>query len=78
MSEERRLVETFEEDYLCDECHEGQMRPTGMALLTNPPSYPHRCNNDLCQHIQYFECHYPRMIYEPKTSRFDEKRDTKS
>lgn len=30
-------------DYLCDECGEGYIRPTGMVLTTNPPWHVHRC-----------------------------------
>lgn len=50
-------VNPVEIDYACDTCHDGRMRPTGEAYLTNPPRYLHRCNK--CGAEQTFGVCYP-------------------
>lgn len=51
-------------DQVCDRCGEGFMRPTGMSLMSNPPQYPHRCEN--CDAHQNFHATYPRIEYKEK------------
>lgn len=41
-------VNTFLVHLMCDKCDGGEMMPTGIALLSNPPQYPHKCNK--CGH----------------------------
>lgn len=40
----------------CDNCG-GEMRPTGEYLASNPPQYPHKCQN--CGTIKNFLHTYP-------------------
>lgn len=45
---------------LCDKCGKGHMRPTDLMLTSNPPQYPHRCDN--CDaHQNFFRC-YPYVV----------------
>ena len=30
--------------YICDECGEGEYRPKEKLLLSDPPQFPHACN----------------------------------
>ena len=64
MSIERKLVQTFEEDYQCDKCHAGYMRHTGIVLDSYPPIYPHVCNNSGCDNTLNFNFAYPRVIHQ--------------
>lgn len=43
MSEIKKRVNIYKIDFRCDICGTGFYRPTGVANLTNPPQYPHRC-----------------------------------
>ena len=42
--EKRTDVKTVRVSLFCDECGE-EMLPTGEALMSNPPQYPHVCKN---------------------------------
>lgn len=49
--------------YQCDKCDEGQMIPTGVALMSYPAQYPHKCNR--CGHEQIFRQPYPMKQIVP-------------
>lgn len=60
MSEIKREVKTFEVRYRCDKIGcEGEQVPEGYTLLSNPPKYPHKCNQ--CGTGLIFKVHYPYM-----------------
>lgn len=61
MSEYYKKVKTYQVVYICDVCRRGEMKPTGMALLTAPPQYPHTC--DKCGASTTFREIYPRLEY---------------
>ena len=44
MKEKRTEVRTYVERLLCETCDGGEMLPTGIALMSLPPQYPHKCN----------------------------------
>lgn len=48
-------------DYTCDSCGEGRMLPTGIALLSYPAKYEHKCTK--CESKQYFQETYPAIRY---------------
>lgn len=51
----------------CDKCG-GLMKPTGEYLASNPPKYPHKCQN--CDAVEIFPYMYPYqrlvMIEDPR------------
>lgn len=54
-----RVVHTYEIDESCSVCKSGFMRPTGVALLSNPPLYPHKCINAKCGRTENYPVRYP-------------------
>ena len=44
MPEQKRKVNNFEVNYICDKCGIGFMEWDGIALLSNPPAYKHKCS----------------------------------
>lgn len=52
-------------DYVCDACNTGHMRSTGEHLTSNPPIYPHRCDN--CGEFKSFNRCYPYITYKEVT-----------
>lgn len=50
--ETRNKVETVQVDYKCPKCENGYLRPTGTCYPTNPPQFPHRCNNEKCDYME--------------------------
>lgn len=65
--ESRFELKTFIVRYFCDPCSKkggGEYLPTGIALLTNPPQYPHKCNR--CGNVQNFNKRYPETVSEVK------------
>ena len=40
----------------------GEMKPTGITLMTNPCRYPHECNK--CGRAETYDCKYPKIEYE--------------
>jgi hypothetical protein len=40
----------------------GKFVPSGVALLTNPPKYPHYCNK--CNAKDVFPNTYPKVVYK--------------
>lgn len=63
MSERVYDVQIVGVDYVCDECHIGLMESTGVALMSNPPWYPHHCSH--CGVKKNFSKQYPTVWYEP-------------
>ncbi len=63
--EKREEVITVLVDYECPECKIGRLRPTGLALSSNPPQYPHKCNNPDCEYCDIFvNIKYPYIEYK--------------
>ena len=62
MPETRREVKTYLINYICDECGDGFMEPTGKMLLTNQPGFPHQCNK--CEARETFSDKYPKQVLE--------------
>lgn len=62
MAETKKPVQTVLITYVCDKCGAGEMLPTGIMQLTDPPKWPHRCG--ACGHEQTFYCKYPKLGYE--------------
>jgi len=62
MAEIKQNITPVKRDYVCDECGEGNMRPTGMALTSHPVQYPHVC--DKCGASQTFYVNYPYIDFE--------------
>lgn len=56
-------VRWVELDEQCDKCQVGRMRPTGVAKLTSPPRYEHRCNH--CNALASFDKRYPSVEVRP-------------
>jgi DNA-binding CsgD family transcriptional regulator len=56
-SEIRQRMEVHLVDLLCPKCGQGLMRPTGVALMSDPPQYTHQCT--WCQHRQNYQRCYP-------------------
>lgn len=61
--EKETEVKMVEVDYQCPECKTGKLRPTGQCFATNPPQYPHNCNNDDCDYGSTFNVSYPYINY---------------
>lgn len=52
---------------ICDvENCSGEMLPTGMALMSSPPQYPHKCNVCGVEVNQLVK--YPKLDYRVKVS----------
>lgn len=66
MPERKKEVRTFQVTMSCEKCGAGEMQPTGVALMSNPAQYPHRC--DQCGHAQSFERTYPYIAYQATPS----------
>lgn len=62
MPEEKKVLKTFEIDYICDRCGVGKMRNDGCCFPTSPPQCPHKCTN--CGAEKTFNCNYPKIVYE--------------
>lgn len=62
---ERRRVDVCKEVWVCDECGKGEMKPTGMQLMSNPPQIEHQCSNKECRHVETARGEsYPKIHYE--------------
>lgn len=57
----RNDVKVIQVDYTCPHCG-GKMRPTGEVLTSNPPIYPHKCED--CKYEKQFKKTYPYLDYE--------------
>ena len=64
MAEIKTEVKVYKIEYVCDECKDGFLLPTGRELLSYPPQYPHKCSNPLCNRQITFRQRYPRTVYE--------------
>lgn len=58
---EEHQITTHELDYRCDSCGKGNLRPTGVMLLSDPPKWPHACTE--CGAQQTFDTKYPAFVY---------------
>ena len=67
MTEKRTEMRTFMVRLMCDKCGEGEMKPTGIQLLSNPPQYPHACNKCGAETTIRGGKTYPRFEYEEVT-----------
>lgn len=67
MAEKRTEVRTFMVRLMCDKCGEGEMKQTGVQLLSNPPQYPHRCDKCGSETTIRGGKTYPRIEYEEVT-----------
>jgi predicted RNA-binding Zn-ribbon protein involved in translation (DUF1610 family) len=61
MPELSKEVRTYEVSYICDVCGKGELRATGVMLMSNPPRFPHRCN--ACGAEKIFGSKYPQITY---------------
>lgn len=50
-------------NYICDDCNAGKMVRSGPIMLTDPPKFPHKCEN--CGHKDSFQASYPFPRFEP-------------
>jgi len=64
MAEIKTEVKVYKIDYVCDECKDGFLLPTGVMLPTCPAQYPHKCSNSLCNRQITFRNQYPRIVYD--------------
>ncbi len=56
-------VRTIRVSAKCPECHIGTMEATGVALMSNPPQYQHKCTK--CDyHENYRDVRYPYIKHE--------------
>lgn len=63
MAEKRTEVKTYVVRYICDDCGEGEMVPTGQCLTSWPAKYPHKCSK--CGASATFTgSSYPRTVYK--------------
>lgn len=65
MGEVTAEAKTFVVQMQCDKCKAGFMEPVdGIYYPTNPPKYPHACNN--CGHMANYRIRYPYTKTEIK------------
>ena len=62
MIEEKRECKTYRVHAKCSKCSTGYMLPDGKILLSDPPKYPHTCNN--CGHKEDLDNKYPAFAWE--------------
>lgn len=48
---------------VCDKCENGIMEPGTNILMSNPPLYPHKCDN--CGYEQNYQVRYPYQRIVP-------------
>lgn len=76
MSEIELPVRTYGVDYICDMCNKGRMRPhNSTALMSNPPKFPHQCNNPECKAIINLSDRYPTIRHSITLSEGSENKD---
>lgn len=64
MAEEEIKVSPVKIDFKCPRCDAGHLRPTGTCLTSNPPQYPHMCDNNDCGYGETFNKIYPFIDYK--------------
>lgn len=64
MPEVMELVDVYRVDRIRDKCHEGRMRPTGVALTTFPEQIQHACTK--CGFVEAYMFSYPRIVCSGK------------
>lgn len=63
MREDRRQVHTYVVHLMCEKCP-GEMLPTGVALLSHPPQYPHKCSQCGHEDTPRGGKHYPHTEHD--------------
>lgn len=56
-------VETFKIDKVCDRCRKGLMIATGNGYTQLKTMWEHKCNNENCRLVNFFEDTYPQRQY---------------
>jgi hypothetical protein len=64
MKEKRTEVRTYVVRLMCEKCDGGEMLPTGIALMSSPPKYPHKCNKCGHEDTPRGGKRYPRTEHE--------------
>lgn len=59
-SNKLKLKEVKIVEYICDKCHAGKMKPTGIMLTCMPPKYEHVC--PYCNTKAHLDHTYPRTV----------------
>jgi len=68
-------VKTFRIDFKCPKCDTGYLKHVGAVLTSNPPQYPHTCNNPECDYAETFMGKsYPHHITENVKKRTPKKK----
>ncbi len=62
MPEQRFEVRNVGIDYICDTYGKGKMVSTGSILTSNPPQFPHKCDN--CEATKNLHERYPTFRVE--------------
>lgn len=54
-------IDMYNVDYTCDKCGKGVMRPLrdGIQMVDQTKGIPHKCNNDMCLHVDMLKINYP-------------------
>lgn len=61
MNESRHKVKTYQIKAHCDVCG-GDLLPTSVMLMSNPPKFPHKCN--WCNREEVLNDKYPKLVYK--------------
>ena len=64
MPEETKEVRTLLVEYKCPKCGKGYLIPGKQLFQTDPPRYPHACNNPECNYGETFNRKYPYTRFE--------------
>ena len=78
--EERTELKMHQVDFKCPKCETGYLKFGGPVLTSNPPQYPHVCDNPDCDYTEIFDKTYPDFILEkvkkrkPRTKKTDGKK----
>ena len=57
------IIQTYQVNYRCPKCNEGYLLPIGSMLLSDPPKFPHDCDNKKCDYTEIFLKKYPCIEY---------------
>jgi hypothetical protein len=60
--EKLKEVKTYQVEFECGECGQGNMIYDGLTLESNPPKYVHKCSH--CQARKDLPYRYPRIIHK--------------
>jgi hypothetical protein len=68
--EEKVKCDIFMVSYKCPKCEKGHLvkDEKGVEWLTDPPRFPHKCDNPDCNHEEIFTGkYYPHIAYEEQS-----------